>query len=692
MLSDPLYTKQQDRNDFFTFNITTGIFTKAAKAIDHPVKKPIADDQKYENEEINCLCSSSYGLGSAEMQGSMRTQQQDGLIFGLTDIENIEEVVNHTITSKKFNPYGGATVACAAISGNGNILTTQHLGDARVAVIVRIKNPTTGDIQYISEIVTEDHDLNLERIRQNFIPQRNRESSKPFTPGIGYKKPGETLEIIARTNTLRIYKAEVVDHEISGEIRRGVVLIDGGTNCGGVVGDNFVEPEEDKILRIPDVRRINLQEHAEELIVQSGFSTTDYVVDQIEVVVACDGLFDLPIKDSMGVDFKTKSSYDSEGKIEFDSVPFKSKSAFHLSALKKQFDEESNVVAARIASGDSSKMPETFANFLRRKLADHDRASTQKILYDNLSIISCDTSKLKTCDDTVFMAVCDGHSNGNAFEGYGDGADVANDLAARLCKATDLRLPEDLRIEQGRGVFSAHIGPHLRAKGVRNSMTAFDDIYRNMLTLYKTPAINTAPNLHRYQFSFTDAGTCTTITLGDPTCIRVGEEDKIQRLSVNIVDSDGKITEFSNANFFDFGDDRMSILNSVAEDLRAKKTEIFKALREGTTTRSAASGPNPFAREAASAGTTGIFRRIEERAELRLLTTSPADDVDWEGSLGMADSFGTGIGSLASDRPSLGESMESYEEEEVMEKVNPISTPEPQSGTDLSDKSFKSPA
>lgn len=666
MLGNPTHTTRKDQNDFFIFNIAKGIFTRAKRDIDYPVEKPISDDPAYENEEINCLYSPSYGLGSAEMKGERRGQQQDGLVFGLTDIENIEEIVTHTITKKrKFNPYAGSTIACAAISKNGRILTTQHLGDARVAVIVRIKNPATGDIQYISAIVTEDHNLDLERIKQNFIPTRDKERREAFIPGIGYKKPGERLEIIVQTNSSRIYRAEVVDHDS----QIGVVLVNGGTNCGGAIGDNFIEEAaEDKILRMPDIRSINLQEYAEELIAQKVLGTVDWEVDQIEVLVACDGLFDLLNKDTMGVDFKT--TYDCE---DFYSIAVTSENIFHLSALKKQFDEES--VA-------TFRAPENFANFLRRTLADYDRGSERKILYDNLSIISYDTAKLKTCDETVFMAVCDGHGDGNIFEGYEDGAYVANNMAAKLFAAAKLKLPEDLQIEQGRGIFSTHLGSHLRSEGVRNSMTIFDDIYQTMCKLYTMPAMGTAKNFHRYQFSFTDesTGSLTAITLSDPANMHSKEEDQKQFLSINVVETDGKVTEFSNTEF-NYDEEKIIALIRISEKLKAKKTEISKTLKEISEIGKAARGPNPYASEAASAGTTGIFRRIEERAELLRPTTSPTDDFDWDGDLlGIVESFGEGIDSLARDGKGLGGIL--YDEDE--EETAMGTSPKPQSVADFS--------
>lgn len=293
-------------------------------------------------------------INIAETQG-YRPSMQDAILAGYARdrkaLENPEDFLEETLgeISAALKDCRHGSTACGAIArktaADNLEITLANLGDSRATLIIRHKN---GDYEAIS--LTEDHSLESPRIRA-FVTSH-----------------GGTI------------------NEVDGVLRLN------NLNMGGALGDCEIGPG---LLRGADILHYQLKD-----FLRAGETMDDI---QADLVLACDGLFDLgDKKDSMGYTRGLEMKHVSGGIVtdfpagkagfEADGIPF------HMARLKYLFDRLTPVDAKRFDS---------FAQYLVYVALTHGASS------DNISVVHVplvdDGDILLHEEKPVIAAVFDGH-------------------------------------------------------------------------------------------------------------------------------------------------------------------------------------------------------------------------------------------------------------------------------------------
>jgi len=213
---------------------------------------------RIEIEEGNFSKSDQQGyISLSERKGKRPSQQDSGFIGILPNVskpEDAEKFLQETIAASELKHktcLSGTTVCSAIVSGEYIIVA--NLGDSRAALIFRCKGALRD--RYISVLLTEDHDLDVSRVRNHV------------------KDEGGDIKALEKNKV--VYKE--------------VVLVNGILNMGGSIGDNAVtiktKNNQDCLIRKPDVFHYKISDLCEKIGIEQ-----EKIID-LDLVVSCDGLW-----------------------------------------------------------------------------------------------------------------------------------------------------------------------------------------------------------------------------------------------------------------------------------------------------------------------------------------------------------------------------------------------------------------
>lgn len=294
--------------------------------------------------------SKTNGISVAETLGR-RSSQQDAMFVGYVDGDaktKPRSFLKNTIATieKNHKECGAGTTLCSAIvqkDGDDAKINIANLGDSRAALIIKYKD-ASNHIQYRSIVLTEDHDLSVDRV-----------------------------------------SSHIKDN--GGRINGG--RVNGSLNMGASIGDRSTLDAyngKDCLLRDPDIFSYKLSSIYKKI----GISPDS--VEDVDLLVSCDGVWDLNGKKGMSADHEIYSSGSGFKIKKPDS------STVRMSDVKREFDNH--------GKGQS------FSQYL----IDY---SYEQGSGDNISAITVPLiSKKKTLlsDKPIMATVCDGHGEGKFFD------------------------------------------------------------------------------------------------------------------------------------------------------------------------------------------------------------------------------------------------------------------------------------
>lgn len=282
-------------------------------------------------------------------------------------------------------------------------ITVANLGDSRAAIVAKTK-----DGRYISIILTEDHDLNVPRIRDHV--ERSGGSVAPIP-----EDPAKT--------------PRVVYHSPSGAyptLNMGAAIGD----CGALGADG-----RHVLMTAPDIFEYDLNAFPFVTVDPDGNRVEVLPKDKIQeldLIISCDGLYDVEGSRKLSADFKAQKM---DRGIAF--CQDKVEGAEGLSEIKKGFDEES--------TGEFS-----FAAALQDfALSEGSR--------DNISIacVNLVSAGENRITEALMMTVCDGHGRtefkktaGNIAPNF-TGEEVSASVASMMYLAAEAEHIPGLEMPQG---------------------------------------------------------------------------------------------------------------------------------------------------------------------------------------------------------------------------------------------------
>lgn len=330
--------------------------------------------------------SSASGISMSEILGS-RTSQQDAMFVGYVNNEDAvkfpKKFLKKSIGEIEsfYKDCNNGTTLCSAIvqkDGDDTKITIGNLGDSRTAVVVKYKDSKTGNVEYKSILLTEDHDLTLDRVKNHI-----------------------------RSN--------------GGVIKGG--RVNGKLNMGAAIGDKNVVGDKDCLLRTPDIFEYKLSDLYNSLLI-----TASDVMD-LNMVVSCDGMWDLGSKKGLQADYV--ATIGSDGKQKLEKKESANNPQHKLSNVKK-----------------SHTTNESFATYLT-KYAHYNGSE------DNISVIDIPLVKNKEnkiSEKPIMATVCDGHGSGSDSDVMNkhnvfDGALVSAAVASQIYVDAEISQIKSLEIE-----------------------------------------------------------------------------------------------------------------------------------------------------------------------------------------------------------------------------------------------------
>lgn len=332
--------------------------------------------------------SSSSGISMSETLGR-RVYQQDAMFVGYINKEDavkdpkkfLKESISEIEIGHKDCSNG--TTLCSAIvqkDGDDTKITIGNLGDSRTAVVVKYKDSKTGNVEYKSILLTEDHDLELDRVKNHI-------------------------------------------EENGGVIKDG--RVNGKLNMGAAIGDKNVVGDKGCLLRVPDIFEYKLSDLYNVL----GITTSD--VMDVNMVVSCDGMWDLGSKEGLQADYVATIGNGGKQQLKVNSSA--NGSSNRLSDVKKNYDKDSR---------------NTFASHARKYALDNGSQ-------DNISVIDIPFVKNgenKISEKPIMATMCDGHGSGSGFDVINkhnvlDGALVSAAVASELYQDAEISQIKSLEIE-----------------------------------------------------------------------------------------------------------------------------------------------------------------------------------------------------------------------------------------------------
>lgn len=380
---------------------------------------PDFDFSSITNKNANDFSVAVLGISVAETIGE-RDSQQDTIFVAKVKNEEacanpktffegtIAEIVNRHKTCVS------GTTLCSAIvtpsseedSKTGKTfpkITIANLGDSRAAIVAKMR-----DGRYISIILTEDHDLNVPRIRGHVERSGGRLAHLPEDPS---KTP------------------RVVYHSAAGSHPT--------LNMGAAIGDCDALGAGGRhvLMTVPDIFEYDLNAFPFVTISPDGSVAEVLSKDQIlelDLIISCDGLYDIDGSRKLAADFKA-CKMDREIAFPADKV----RGAEGLSEIKKTFDEES--------AGEFS---------LAAVLQDFAMSEGSR---DNISIacVSLVSAGENQIAEPLMATVCDGHGNKSIGEVVGvvspdsSGEEVSASVAAAIYLAAEAEHIAGLEVPRG---------------------------------------------------------------------------------------------------------------------------------------------------------------------------------------------------------------------------------------------------
>lgn len=233
-------------------------------------------------------------------------------------------------------------------------LTVSNLGDSRAALVAKIKK-LDGEISHISVLLTQDHGLDVERIRAH---------------------------VVANGGT-------IIETSTCPRLASPFMEAGNGLNMGASIGDRMSSNKDgtNPLMTDPDIIHYEIE---------TIFGDLTEFIESIDVVVACDGLSDL--HDPHCGEFSMLYDYRfllEDGSVVCEFGAHADEDEVHLSVLAAEYEAKGH--------------PQGFAGFLAdRALKEGSR--------DNVSVAAMRIFDAKTnqvSKDTI-LAVFDGHGTGDA--------------------------------------------------------------------------------------------------------------------------------------------------------------------------------------------------------------------------------------------------------------------------------------
>jgi serine/threonine protein phosphatase PrpC len=324
-------------------------------------------------------------ISLSERKGRRKDQQDAGFIGILPNIRGSQDAKNFlqeaivASESKHKSCFHGTTVCSAIVSGED--IAVANLGDSRAALIFRYKGVLRD--RYISVLLTQDHDLDVPRVR-NYVENN-----------------GGTISF-----------------------DRGVEVVNQILEMGGAIGDNIVLNEsknkKDCLIRNPDIFHYNISDLCEKIGIKQ-----DKIID-LDLVVSCDGLWNFnkkidPNFSKMKCNFKAYVDENGEQKLRKNlTASFRD----NLFDIKKSHLINKERSFADIACEHALKK------------GSRDNVSVAHIA------IKSNQNQLIAANQTIIATICDGHGVGDKYskeedidEGvkeYWDGLVVSSSVAADI--------------------------------------------------------------------------------------------------------------------------------------------------------------------------------------------------------------------------------------------------------------------
>ncbi|NBV07102.1 MAG: hypothetical protein EBS06_07725 [Proteobacteria bacterium] len=341
---------------------------------------------------------SAKGFSFAEIKGRRKTQQDSGFI-GFTNNQEAKQnpaefLSDATIASEKqHKECKNGTTICSAIVKE-NEITVANLGDSRAALIIRHKGIFRD--RFTSILLSEDHDLSIPRVAKQVK-----------------EKGGSITE------------------------DKGSLVVNGKLTMGGSIGDKAtIGQGQDCLIRKPDIFQYNLSE----LYQKTGINP-EKVID-VDLIVSCDGLWDLKKASPEYVKVKTDFEFkiDDKGEQKLKQNYF---SSFleNISKVKKSHLKKPNVGLATVAAEKS-----------------FNKGSKDNISVAHIAIIAEGDSVINE-GKAVMATICDGHGDGlgqteeidvynSELKQNWDGLIVASSVAADIHKAAEIEDIKGLEVDQ----------------------------------------------------------------------------------------------------------------------------------------------------------------------------------------------------------------------------------------------------
>ncbi len=289
-------------------------------------------------------------------------------------------------------------------------ITVANLGDSRAAIVAKMI-----DGRYVSIILTEDHDLDVPRIRRH-------------VEGSG-GKIGHLPEDFTRT-------PRVVYHSAAGAHPT--------LNMGAAIGDRGALGKNRKshvLMTTPDIFEYDLNTFSFVIVDERGVKKEVLKKDEIlelDLIISCDGLYDIAGSRKFAADFK---AYQTDRGIAF--CPDKVGGAEGLSEIKKAFDKE---------SAEEFSLATALQDFATSE------GSTDNISVACVNLVSAGKNQIA---ESVMATICDGHGEKSAGEVVGviysdsSGEEVPASVASMLYLAAEAEHIAGL--ETPRGHFHAFL-------------------------------------------------------------------------------------------------------------------------------------------------------------------------------------------------------------------------------------------
>ncbi len=346
------------------------------------------------------LADEKTGISFSEILGVRYDLQQDAAFVGSLDekseaVQNPELFFKSTIKdiADKHQDYQQGTTLCSAIvipKNNSFHISTANLGDSRASVIVKYQEGS--ETKYQSVSLTHDHSLNREDVKHHIITE-------------------------------------------GGRIEGGRVNKD-GINMGASIGDkstwSIKERKKNCLITEPDILEYDLNKICLDLKIGA-----ESVID-VDLVVACDGIFDKIVDDSHFDDVPLPTSINNI----LSSILGHTK----LSGIKSGFDK---------LKKDQKKSYTSFSDYLVQTA--YQIGSTDNISAIHIPIIQ--ERKLKVTKP-IIATVCDGHGASslqdvNQFlkldeskKRNADGSLVSASVAAQLYVGAQVKELDSLKIDK----------------------------------------------------------------------------------------------------------------------------------------------------------------------------------------------------------------------------------------------------